>query len=1260
MFSQFSVRRPYTVFVGVCLLVVLGIVSFTGMSTDLLPNLELPYIVVMTTYPGASPEQVETVVTRPLEAALGTAGGLKNIQSVSRENSSMIILEFVQTTNMDSAMIELSNTVDMLSSRLDNTISKPILMRINPEMMPIMVATVDMDGKEIEELSEFVNEIVLPRFERIDGVASVTASGLLQKQLRVELNTEKIAALNRQVLAELNRKLDDTRDQLLSAQTQLQKALSQLQNESGIQKDQLADASARLDSTIAQLNALLSEETILTTRKAALEQEKAMLSQLADQYPELVQMYPLIELLFPDGIAAVPPEQYDEAMEQLAPYLPEELQGLTQQEMAQLQEAAGGAITRLAAIDTELQSVTVQLLTIQAMKPQLEAGLAEATAAYREIEAGKITFAIEITKAEMQLINGRAELEKGLSELESARDEALSQADLKGIITAEMVSGILMAQNFTMPAGYIEEGESGHLVKVVGRYDSEDAIRSTLLFSMDGVGDIRLSDVADVFPADNANEIYAKVNGNDGVVVTFQKQSTASTAGVTGLIHEQIDQISTEQPGLNITPLMDQGEYINMSIDSILQNLLFGGVLAILVLIFFLKDILPTLIIAISIPVSLLFAVTLMYFSGVTLNIMSLSGLALGVGMLVDNSIVVIENIYRMRHDGVPVYRAAVQGAQQVTGAIFASTLTTVCVFLPIVFTQGISRQLFSDMGLTIGFSLMASLVVALTVVPTMASTVLKNSREKQIPWFDRLVSRYEAWLAYLLDRKSLVMSLVVVLLALSIYGVTVMGTGFIPEIDSPQMSATLTAPEGISSEDLYALSDDIIQRIMSIEAVESVGATDGSSGAFAGRPLAGAIRSGEISFFILLKDQRDLTNRDVEKLILEKTADIDADFAVSASGMDVSALGGNGVEIIVKGRDLDVLAATTNEVAEILRGTEGIGVVLTGYEDASVETRIHIDKDAAMKEGLTVAQIYQQLAKALSRESEATQLTTPAEEFPVMVVAASNGTITRENIQNFILTSETREGEKKEIPLKDVAVISEAVSPLAIRRENQARHDTIQAAIAEGYNIGLVSRVLEEKLAAYTPPEGVLIELAGENETINAAMRDLMLMILLAVVFIYLIMVAQFQSLLSPFIILFTLPLAFTGGLLLLWVSGLTLSVVAVLGFLVLAGVVVNNGIVFVDYVNQLRLSGFSKRDALLQTGRVRIRPIMMTALTTILAMSTIALGWGAGAEMMQPLAVVAIGGLTYATVLTLVVVPAMYDFLHRGELKSIDVDEE
>ncbi|NLO62384.1 MAG: efflux RND transporter permease subunit [Clostridiaceae bacterium] len=1249
MLSEYSVRKPYTVFVAVILIIVLGVVSFMGMPTDLLPTIDLPYVIVMTTYPGASPEKVEQTVTRPLEAALGTSGGLENISSISNENASIIILEFVQSTNMDSAMIELSGMIDMVEAYFPDMVGTPTVLKISPDMMPIVVASVDREGMAVDELSAFTTENVIPSFERIDGVASVSANGLIEKQYEIKLDEARIRELNEQIRADIESVLEENRAKLVEAQESLAEGKATLEEESTDQKTKIARASAQLNDAIASLNALLGEESLIEAEKAAYEAEKAAMQQLAG-------LNDLFAVAFPSGIAGLTPEMYAATIAAVSAMLPPEIASLPQAEMAALAERAASAPGRIAEINVQLQNITTREATVAAMKPQLESALSQAMGGYKGLEAGKITMAVELAKASIQIENGESEIEKGLSEFDKAREEALKSADLSKILTEDLVKTIVSVQNFSMPAGYIFDGDSKQLVKVGDSFGSYEEIRDMLLLNIDPVGDIRLSDIATLELTDNASELYSKVNGNDGVLLIFQKQSTASTAEVADSITDSIRALEKEYPDLKIRPLMNQGDYIHMITGSVIEGLLFGGLLAIILLLLFLRDIRPTVAIALSIPISLMFAVTLMYFSNITLNVISLSGLALGVGMLVDNSIVVIENIYRLRHEGMSAVKAAVVGAKQVAGAIFASTLTTMCVFLPIVFTEGLSRQLFTDMGLTIAYSLTASLIIALTLVPALGSTLLRSAPEKKHNAFDAVVRFYRRLLKGALRHKSVVLIPVAILLLVSLIGVYIMGTAFMPPIDSPQMSATVAPPDGTGWDEANRLNDEVMRRILEIDAVETVGVMSGGG---SGLAMLGGMMSGSgdgATFYMLLKEERTMTNLDVERLIYEKTADMGVEVSVTASNMDLSVLSGSGVQVNIKGNDLDKLAEIAIDIAGKLSEVEGTANITTGLENAERETRIMVDKDKAMREGLTVAQIYAEISEALKTETEATVLSEGTDEFPVMIIRDNSDipTIRDLGYYRFFLTE--KDGTPKVVRLQEIATITEADSLRAINRDSQSRYMTVSSEIAEGYNIGLVSRDIEDRLQGYSLPAGYSMEIAGENEIIQESLNDLVLMILLAVVFIYLIMVAQFQDLTSPFIVLFTLPLAFTGGLLLLWAAGMELSVIAVLGFLVLAGVVVNNGIVFVDYVNLLRLNGLERREALLEAGTARIRPILLTALTTILAMSTLALGFGQGSEIMQPMAVVTVGGLIYATLLTLFVVPILYDLFHRKGVRKID----
>ena len=1293
--SSYCVKKPYTVVVAVIMVLVLGVISFLGMTTDLLPTLELPYIVVVTTYPGADPERVETGVTAVLEAGLGTVNGVANVQSVSSENMSMVILEFEESTNMDSAMVKLSSAVDQVKGALPDTASEPMLLEISPDMLPVMVASVDCEGADAYAVSQIADETVVPYFERQAGVASVSASGLVEHTVEIRLSQQKIDDLNTKVLASVDSALAEALDELNKASAEVASGKQELADgklELEAQQSQTADAlaqtSAQVDAAVAQLEAVNANVTNLTASQKALETEKSVITAALDSagqidvsLEELRDAWPEIAGALPGSwqeMANMTQDEREALWAQLRetaadhteasglPALIDTLAAMTEEDWQML----AGAVVRLVQIETELSNLSTELAAAQMVQQQTEAALAQAQEAYKKLEAGKLQAAAGFGAGAAQIAAGETALESAEAELEAAREQfneqreaALESADITQLLTMDTVKSLITAQNFSMPAGYLYEGETQYLLKIGEEFESVEDLENTILMHMDvdDVGDVRLTDVADITVLDTAGDTYAKVNGNDAVLLTISKSSTASTSDVSKALEAAIEELETETEGLHITPLMDQGDYIEIITGSVLSNLAWGGVLAILVLALFLKDVRPTFVVAMSIPISLTFAVVLMYFSGVTLNIISLSGLALGVGMLVDNSIVVIENIYRLRAQGMPAPKAAVRGAKQVAGAIMASTLTTVCVFLPIVFTEGLTRQIFSDMGLTIAYSLLASLIVALTVVPSLSSTVLRSAAEKRHPWFDAFVNGYERVLRFCLAHKAVPIAGALALLAVAVWQTGVMGLEFIPEMSAAQMSMTVTMPDDTDQSDAYAMADEVMARTAEVPGVETVGAMSGGGMAMLGMGSGGS--SDSFTFYLLLDDDGARDNKGTAAAIEEATADLGCTVEVTASAMDLSSLGSSGMSIEIRGRSLETLTEIADDVIEMLDSTEGLANATDGQEDGGVQLNLAVNRDAAMRCGLTVAQVYAELASALTTETTTTSLYVDGEEYTVKVVD-ERGELSRSNLLDYEFETTSMGGdgqtESETHTLDEFATVTQSRGMASISRDNQTRVVTVSAETVEGYNTSLVARGLQEKLDAYDVPQGYTVEISGEVTTIADAMSDLVLMILLAVVFIYLIMVAQFQSLLSPFIVMFTLPLAFTGGLLGLVIARSTLSVVSMIGFLVLAGVVVNNGIVFVDYANQLRLDGMEKREALVETGRARIRPILMTALTTILAMCTMLFATEPGSEMMRPMAIVTIGGLSYATLLTLLIVPVLYDILFRRKLEKIDVGEE
>ncbi len=1348
MISRYSVKRPYTVFVAVVLVIVLGVVSFTKMTTDLLPSMNLPYAIVMTTYAGASPETVESMVTRPVEQSMATVSNIENVSSLSAENYSLVILEFAQTANMDSVTIEMRENLDQLKAMWDDdSIGSPIIMKLNPDMMPVMVAAVGKEGLSHTEVTKLTENTIIPELESLEGVASVNASGLIEENVQVVIRQEKIDAINQQVFGYIasefedaekeiedgKKELADGQKELNDGQIELNDSIAELQENQAELEDNKRDLEEGLDEVQGGIDTLDSKkqetaaqlaaaQTAINEGKAEITRNLAALQVKIGDYEAargtaeaigklaegLEALLAAAEQAEADAVAAGAPEGSGVGDQVVAAGI-EEIKAtvagtpfeslLTEvKDLAGLRIAVEAANAQKAAADAVLDAIPQEEVDkMYAAKAELEAVDAQLSEKLTEVNMGEMIAAIEmgsasatlsITKSQLksakeqlesaqeqltdawdqisdaqeqlndarkQLSEGWDSIKEGEEDLAEAKADALDNADMTDILTVEMVENLLAAQNFSMPAGYVTEEGIDYLVRVGDKVDDVESLKNMVLIDMemDGVDTIHLSDVADVFMTDNSDEVYASINGQAGVMLTIQKQTGYSTGDVSERINKKMAELLEEDPDLLLLPLMDQGVYIDLVTDSVFNNMISGAILAILILIVFLKDLRPTLVIACSIPISVVAAVVCMYFSGVTLNIISLSGLALGIGMLVDNSIVVIENIYRLRNEGMSASGAAIQGAKEVAGAIAASTLTTVCVFLPIVFTEGITRQLFVDMGLTIAYSLGASLVVALTLVPAMGAGLLKNTKEKKPSrFFERTMGIYESTIRLALRRRAIVLILAVALLVLSAVLEFAKGTAFMPEMDSTEISMTLTMPEGTPLEETAKQADELERRLLTLDDVIEVGAM-AASGSGMGL-VSGDTATNEVSVYGLLKEDKKFTNQELKNEILKLTEDMEAEIEVATSSMDMSALGGSGISIMIKGRDLDRLQEIAKDVAKLVEETEGTVDVSDGMEETTGELRIKVDKEKAARQGLTTAGVFSQIMAKLSDPSSATTLSTATEDFDVLVVNGEDEELTRETIKELVLTVTKNDNTKEHVPLADIAEFSQAEGLETIQRDAQSRYISVTASIDDDHNIGLVSSEVERKLQSYEAPEGYTIEMQGENETIMEAMIELVKMLLLALLFMYLIMVAQFQSLLSPFIIMFTVPLAFTGGLFGLVFAGSEFSVIAMIGFVMLSGIIVNNGIVLIDYTNQLIDRGMSKTEALVEAGKTRMRPILMTALTTVLGLSTMGAGVGMGADMVQPMAIVTIGGLLYGTLLTLFVIPCIYSLLIRRKVRE------
>lgn len=1337
MLPKLSVKKPMTIFVAVIVVIVLGIVSVFKMTPDLLPNMDFPYAIILTTYPGQTPETVESVVTKPLEQSLSTIDGVKTITSTSSDNYSILTLEFEDGTNMDTATVDMRGNLDTIKDAWPDGVGSPYLMKINPNMMPVAMVAVDYDGYDTVQISDYVNNELKNQLEGIDGVASVSTKGIVTQKENVIISQTKIDALNAKINDALNDKFGDAEKKISDAKKELQDNISKAEQGSdtieqsinGLNSQQeevakqLADAQGKAQSGYTEiLNAkmqLLDQQQSLTATKQTLTiayqtltQIKEKLDSLQDEKAQLTQQIETFEKIYNDYKDALSklanPDLTDEQLAQVRAILAkidEELDkyGFPKEELEERLNNAKNALTNvdkaitqtaeaLKGLDTTEEKLDDTIAEIADKISQVDGGITQIATAVKGLDNNTVsvnqalseiekqqslaayqlsgglsalnTKQSEVNSALTQLNSAQEELKSASDELSNQKDKAKKAADMTNTVTISNVSNILTAQNFSMPAGYVSDDENiKYLVRVGDKIDGDKEMQSLALFDtgIDGIGVVKLSDVADVFIADDSDEVFTKINGNSGVVFSFSKQSDAATATVSENIAKKLNSLTQENEGLHFTTLMDQGDYIDIIINSVLQNLLMGAVLAIIILYLFLRDIKPTLIVALSIPVSVIFALVLMYFSGVTLNMISLSGLAIGVGMLVDNSVVVIENIYRLRNLGVPPVKAALNGAKQVAGAIASSTLTTICVFFPIVFIEGLTRQIFMDMALTITYSLLASLIVALTLVPAMGQRMLRKVKPVKHGMFDKMLGGYEKSIRFVLKHRAIALIAAVVLLFGSMFGAVARGFSFMPNMASTELSVTVKLDDSATMDDTIDAAQNLLDTLSEYDEFETVGVMTGSTTSLMG--LTGSVSSsdadkGSVMAYAVFKDDKVKNSESISKEIEAELQSIDGDVVVSGSSSSSSMsamLGNDGVSIKLYGDDLKTLQNTAKDMAEKLAAVDGIDETDNGIGATSGEIKVTVDKIKAAKKSLTVAQVYQQIAAAITSETTSSTLTNSGKDLDVVVIKDENSDVTKNNIKDIKLTYTDKEGNEKTTKLSEVAEISDSESMNSITRSDQKRYIKVSGTLKDGYTNTDVSNKAKALFDDYKLPDGCSIEYSGSNESTMEAVNQMLLMMLLGVILIYLIMVAQFQSLKSPFIIMFTIPLAFTGGFLGLLITGFDVSVVALLGFVMLCGIIVNNGIVLVDYINNLRLEGKERREAIVEAGKTRMRPILITAITTVLGLSTMALGIGTGSEIMQPIAIVCIGGLLYATVMTLYIVPVIYDILSKKELRKV-----
>ena len=1286
--EKFSVKKPFTVLVAVIMVLMLGFVSISNMQTNLLPDVNTPFLMVVTVYPGASPERVESEVSDVMQNALGTVAGVEKVTATSAENYSLLLMQFSDDTDMNSAMVKVSNKVDQTTASLPSSCLTPSIIEYSLNMNAFMTAAVSREGSDVYDLSEFVSDTLVPYVERKGGVSSVSTNGLIEKMVQVQLSQEKIDAINEKLLEVIDVQLADARKQLESAEAQIEAGRKEYDR-------QFKNYNKTVSDTVMQQFSGQVGEAVETVRKQA----QALLDSVNQliavvQEPEIQQA--LIDVR--DGLQRVMDKFNETGMKDIDSLIEivaelrditDKLTGALQQLQQRLNTEAGTEGSTAADLADDLQ-VQQSLNTIYNTLNDVIKAMDDVPGLMSTFSDALGTYSQQQMQAYMKFTEAREmlnEYEKQLAEAKQtyadAEEKAMASSDVSKLLDIDTLAQLIYAQNFSMPAGYVKDSSGkSWLLKVGEEYDSIEDISGALLLHVDGFGDVRLSDVADVEVIDNAEASYTRLNGERAAVLKIYKGATSSASEVSDNCLSAFQELEAQYDGLHVVVLSNQGNYITIIVKSILSSMVIGAALAIIVLAIFLRDVKPTLVVGFSIPLSVLFAVVLMYFTGMDLNVMTLAGLSLGIGMLVDNSIVVIENIYRLRGRGVPAARAAVQGAKQVGMSVVASTLTSVCVFLPVVFSSSIVKSLMQPMSLCIGYCLMASLIVALTVVPAAASTVLKKAEPKQLKWFDKIQDKYAKSLEWCFRHRALPLLAAVVLLAFCGWRVFSMGVELLPTITSNEAIVTLSTTKDLSKEDSYAIAGKAVEAMLEVDHVEEVGITTdtrvaGMDIGQLGLPttitdlLNAANSYGTYQVNVMLDESLSSSEIETARQALEDALSgiEDCTAKVEISGMqELTSQLASGLSVKIYGADAETLSQLSEKVVDIVNDTEGFANATNGLGSGDATINLQIDRDKVRSYGLTVAQVYQQIAAKLTTTT--TAQTPVTVDGSTMSVQISNNLdpVTKENMMDitFETTVMSADGTTSTgtCTLADMATWDTGSAPDSITSEDQTQYVSVTADTLDGYNTTVQARVLEKKLNEFAlsdeMPEGCSFSMGGESDSVNFMVNEMVQWLALALPFVYLVMVAQFQSLLSPFIVLFTIPLAFTGGLLGMLFTGQQLTMISLMGFIVLMGTVVNNGIVFVDYANQLRLGGMERRAALIATGKTRMRPILMTTLTTVLAMLQLVFSNDMASQLMSGMAIVIICGLSYATLMTLYIVPILYDILFRKPPLNVDVGSD
>ncbi len=1018
MFSKLCIRKPVTTIMVTLMVFIAGIVSYFNLDQALMPDVDLPIAVVATTYVGASPEEIENLISKPLEEGLGSISNVDTITSVSSANVSMVVLQFVDGTDIDMAAVDMRDKLDQIKSGLPDDAGDPMVIKMDINAIPIMIG-VKAENLDLTALNELLEDNVVNRLERIEGVASVDLSGGITREVRITVDPAKLAGYG---------------------------------------------------------------------------------------------------------------------------------------------------------------------------------------------------------------------------------------------LTTSTLSNILKAENMNLPSGSLSQGDTTISVRTIGEFTSIQQINNLPITTGTGAV-IHLSDVARVEEVEADRDSFMYVNGEKGILISVDKQSTANLVKVSDSLKKEIAELQKDYPELDINLLTDTAEYIEMSLSNITQTALLAAVIAFFVLLLFLKNAVTAGIIAVSIPTSIMATFAMMYVTGINMNMISMGGVAIGIGMLVDNSVVVLDSIYQYYERGYSAVEAAEIGSREVSMAITASTLTTVAVFVPLALTGGTTGAMMQNLSFTIVYALVASVIVALTFVP-MACGLLLKKETKSINWkntkflkfldhwdaaIDTLSRKYEKILKWALRHRKKTVITVIAVFILSLFTVPIAGMDFMASMDQGTANITVELPNGTDLDTTEETTLEVLYRLQDIPETDLVYANVGSG------MMSSGTNSSSITINLVDKKDRDRSTDEVCEEIKGLLADIPgAEITVASSNAAMGSLASADVTMNVYGYDSPTLVEVEKELVAMLSEVPGLSEVEGSTGDTVPEAKVTIDRGKASQYGITTASVAGALNTAISG-STATQYKVDGTEIDVVIRYDTDEVNYLTDLNNLTVTS----AYGTQIPLSDIATVTMDESATTIMRENQKNYITINAN-AEGMSGSEAQKLVENAMVNFELPDGCHYEFGGMMEMMNESFSSLTTAMIVAVLLVYMIMASQFESLRYPFIVMFSMPLAITGAILGLLITGNTITMPAMMGFVMLVGMVVNNGIVLVDYTNQLMERGMNCFDALTTAGPRRLRPILMTTLTTVLGMLPMALATSEGSEMMQALAVAVIFGLSLSTVVTLIFIPVLYMWMNERKRKA------